>query len=91
MPAGGFRAFFHTRKQSDQFSFLVEGDEGFFPSVPGSNPARLADYQARIVHLMYNTENLSVSGVPRLPHADLVLNTGDNVYTNGAEGSYRDY
>ena len=91
MPAGGFRAFFHTRKQSDQFSFLVEGDEGFFPPVPGSNPARIADYEARIVHLMYNTENLAVAGGPPLPHADLALNTGDNVYTNGAEGSYRDY
>ena len=91
MPGGGFTAFFHTRKQSDQFSFLVQGDEGFFPPVPGSNPARLADYEARIVHLMYGTENLSVFGVPPLPHADLALNTGDNVYTNGAEGSYRDY
>jgi len=91
MPAGGFTAFFHTRKRSDQFSFLVQGDEGFFPPVPGSNPARLADYEARIVHLMYGTENLSISGVPPLPHADLALNTGDNVYTNGAEGSYRDY
>lgn len=91
MPTGGFTAFFHTRKRSDQFSFLVQGDEGFFPPVPGSNPARLADYEARIVHLMYGTENLSFSGVPPLPHADLALNTGDNVYTNGAEGSYRDY
>ena len=91
MPAGGFAAFFHTRKQGDQFSFVVEGDEGFFPPVPGSNPARLADYEARIVHLIYSTENLSVFGVPPLPHADLALNTGDNVYTNGAEGSYRDY
>ena len=91
MPGGGFAAFFHTRKQGDQFSFLVQGDEGFFPPVPGSNPARLADYEARIVHLMYSTESLSVFGVPPLPHADLALNTGDNVYTNGAEGSYRDY
>ncbi|HVH60918.1 MAG TPA: metallophosphoesterase family protein, partial [Candidatus Sulfotelmatobacter sp.] len=91
MPAGGFAAFFHTRKRGDQFSFVVEGDEGFFPPVPGSNPARLADYEARIVHLIYSTENLSVFGVPPLPRADLALNTGDNVYTNGAEGSYRDY
>jgi len=91
MPAGGFTASFHTRKQSDQFSFLVQGDEGFFPPEPGTNPPRLADYEARIVHLMYNTENLSVPGAPELPHADLALNTGDNVYNNGAEGSYRDY
>lgn len=91
MPAGGFTASFHTRKQDDQFSFLVQGDEGFFPPVPNSNPARLADYEARIVHLMYNAQNLSVPGVPELPHPDLALNTGDNVYNNGAEGSYRDY
>jgi hypothetical protein len=91
MPAGGFAAYFHTRKQGNQFSFVVQGDEGFFPPVPGSNPPRLADYEARIVHLMYDTEKLSVPGAPSLPHADLALNTGDNVYTNGAEGSYRDY
>lgn len=76
MPVEGFTAFFHTRKRSDEFSFLVQGDEGFFPPVPGSNPARLADYEARIVHLMYSTENLSISGVPPLPHADLALNIG---------------
>jgi len=91
MPAGGFAASFHTRKQSDQFSFLVQGDEGFFPPLPGSNPPRLANYEARIVHVMYNAENLSVPGTPQLPHPDLALNTGDNVYNNGAEGSYRDY
>jgi hypothetical protein len=91
MPAIGFTASFHSRKRGDQFSFLVQGDEGFFPPVPSSNPARLADFEARIVHLMYNTENLSVPGAPPLPHPDLGLNTGDNVYTNGAEGSYRDY
>lgn len=69
----------------------MQGDEGFFPPVPGSNPLRLADYEARIVHLMYNTENLSVPGAPQLPNPDIALNTGDNVYNNGAEGSYRDY
>lgn len=91
MPAGGFAASFRTRKQSGQFSFLVQGDEGFFPPEPSGNPPLLADYEARIVHLMYNVENLSVPGAPQLPHPDLALNTGDNVYTNGAEGSYRDY
>jgi hypothetical protein len=90
MPRGGFVASFHTRKRGDEFSILVQGDEGFFPVVPGT-PARLADYEARIVHLMYNVANLSVPGVPKLPKPDLALNTGDNVYTNGAEGSYRDY
>ena len=91
MPTGGFTASFHTRKRGDEFSFLVQGDEGFFPAVPNSTPARLSDYEARIVHLMYNVQNLSLPEAPKLPKPDLALNTGDNVYTNGAEGSYRDY
>src|SRR6266403_1484261 len=91
MPASGFAASFRTRKRGDDFSFIVQGDEGFFPVVPGANPPRIADYEARIVHLMYNVQNLSVPGAPKLPKADLALNTGDNVYNNGAEGSYRDY
>ena len=90
MPQGGFAASFHTRKRGD-FSFLVQGDEGFFPVVPGSNPPRIANYEARIVHLMYNVATLSVPGAPKFPKPDLALNTGDNVYTNGAEGSYRDF
>ena len=93
MPPGGFAASFHTRKRGDDFSFLVQGDEGFFPVVPepaGTAP-RIADYEARIVHLMYNVQNLSVPGVPKLPKPDLALNTGDNVYNTGAEGSYRDF
>jgi hypothetical protein len=80
MPPGGFAASFHTRKRGDDFSFIVQGDEGFFPVVPvpaGSAP-RIADYEARIVHLMYNAQNLMVPGVPKLPKADLALNTGDN-------------
>lgn len=91
MPTGGFAASFHTRKLGDEFSFLVQGDEGFFPAVPNTNPPRLSDYEARIIHLMYNVQNLSVPGAPKLPKPDLALNTGDNVYTNGAEGSYRDF
>jgi uncharacterized repeat protein (TIGR01451 family) len=93
MPPRGFAASFHTRKRGDDFSFLVQGDEGFFPVVPvpaGSAP-RIADYEARIVHLMYNVQNLSVPGVPKLPKPDLALNTGDNVYNTGAEGNYRDF
>ena len=91
MPQGGFAASFHTRKRGDDFSFLVQGDEGFFPVVPGSNPPRIANYEGRIVHLMYNVATLSVPGAPKFPKPDLALNTGDNVYTNGAEGSYRDF
>src|ERR1700680_3669150 len=34
MPAGGFAATVHTRTQGPVFSFIVAGDEGFFPVVP---------------------------------------------------------
>jgi len=91
MPSGGFSSHFHTRKRGDEFSFLVQGDEGFFPVEPNSSPLRIADFEARITHLMYNVHHLEVPGVPELPKPDLALNTGDNVYNNGAEGSYRDY
>ena len=91
MPSGGFSATFHTRTRGSVFSFAVVGDEGFFPTVPNSNPARVIDYEARIAHLIYNASNLSVPGVPRLPSANLVLDTGDNVYTVGSEDNYRDF
>jgi uncharacterized repeat protein (TIGR01451 family) len=91
LPSDGFAASFHTRKRGDDFSFLVQGDEGFFPVETNSNPLRFADFEARITHLMYNVHHLEVPGVPHLPKPDLALNTGDNVYNNGAEGSYRDY
>jgi hypothetical protein len=91
LPAGGFVASFHTRKQNGRFSFEVMGDEGFFPALPNSNPARRVNYEARIVHEMYEVHNLSIPGVPQLPKPDLALNTGDNVYFDGAEGSYRDF
>jgi Calcineurin-like phosphoesterase/Purple acid Phosphatase, N-terminal domain/Domain of unknown function DUF11 len=91
MPDGGFAASFHTRTRDDQFSFLVQGDEGFFPVEANSNPLRLADFEARITNLMYNVQNLKVPGAPDLPKPNLALNTGDNVYNNGAEGSYRDF
>ncbi len=89
MSSGGFAASFHTRKHGNEFSFLVQGDEGFFPLEPNS-PLR-ADFEARIIHLMYNVQNLQVPGVPSLPKPDLALNTGDNVYNTGAEGNYRDF
>jgi uncharacterized repeat protein (TIGR01451 family) len=91
MPSGGFTANFHTRTRGPVYSFVVVGDEGFFPAVPNSNPARVIDYEARIAHLIYDTSSLSVPGVPRLPTANLILNTGDNVYTEGSEDNYRDF
>jgi len=81
---------FRTRTKSGQFSFLVEGDEGFFPAEPGS-PATMANFEGRIAHLMYNVQNISLPGQPALPQASLALNTGDNVYNEGSEGSYRDF
>ena len=91
MPAGGFVAAFHTRTRGPVFSFAVTGDEGFFPPVPNSSPAVVVDYEARIAHLIYNVAKLNVPGVPRLPAADFILNTGDNVYTMGSEDNYRDF
>jgi hypothetical protein len=91
MPAPGFAATFHTRTRGPVFSFAVTGDEGFFPAVPSSNPARVVDYEARIAHLIHNVASLNVPGIPRLPAADFVVNTGDNVYTMGSEDNYRDF
>ncbi len=91
LPTDGYVSSFTTRKRNGQFSFEVVGDEGFFQAVPNSNPPRRVNYEARIVHEMYDLHNLSIAGVPQLPSPDLALNTGDNVYFNGAEGSYRDF
>jgi hypothetical protein len=91
LPAQGFTASFKTRTRSQRFSFLVQGDEGFFPVVPNSNPARLANYEARIVHLMFNAHRISLAGEPPRPEPTFALNTGDNVYNVGAEASYRDF
>jgi hypothetical protein len=91
LPADGFTASFRTRTRSHRFSFLVQGDEGFFPAVPNSNPARIANYEARIVHLMFNAHRISLAGEPARPEPNFALNTGDNVYTFGAEASYRDF
>ncbi len=91
MPSSGFTSTFHTRTRGPVFSFVVTGDEGFFPAVPSANPAIVVDYEARIAHLIHNAANLKVPGVPRLPDADFVVNTGDNVYTMGSEDNYRDF
>jgi hypothetical protein len=91
MPSGGFAASFHTRKRGPVFSFAVEGDEGYFPVVPNSTPARIVDYEARIAHIVYNAASIQLSGQPMRPEPDLILNTGDNVYNEGTEDNYRDF
>ena len=91
MPNGGFASSFRTRKRSPVYSFVVVGDEGFFPTVPNSDPALIVDYEARIAHLINNVASLTVTGVPPLPPSDFILNTGDNVYNEGTEDNYRDF
>src|SRR5262249_40666888 len=34
LPAGGYKASFHTRKRGTQLSFQVQGDEGYYPGIP---------------------------------------------------------
>jgi len=94
LPPAGFTGSFHTRKTGAQFSFEVQGDEGFYPGVANQAPL-IVDYQARIIHAMYHVDTLSASGAisglnVTLPHPDLALNTGDNVYTNASDGNYAD-
>lgn len=91
LPKGGFSSSFRTRKRGQVYSFAVEGDEGFFPVVPNADPARVVDYEARIAHLIYNAANISLPNQPSRPDPDFILNTGDNVYNEGSEDSYRDF
>ncbi len=91
LPANGFVSSFHTRKRGNQFSFIVEGDEGMFPATANTNPASMVNYEARINHLMYNSSGVTFPGQPVRPAADFYLNTGDNVYTTGSEDNYRDF
>ena len=91
MPEGGFAASFHTRKRGPVYSFAVEGDEGYFPVVPNSTPAIIVDYEARIAHLIHDAAKISLPNQAPRPEPDFILNTGDNVYTYGSEGSYRDF
>lgn len=89
LPTNGFTASFNTRKTGPVFSFAVEGDEGYFPAVP--NATTIVNYEARIAHLINNISSLSVAGFPGAPSADIILNTGDNIYNQGAEDNYRDF
>ena len=89
LPGNGFTAPFNTRKRSSVFSFAVEGDEGYFPFVP--NASTIVNYEARIAHLIKNVDSLSIAGLPARPAADIILNTGDNIYNTGSEDNYRDF
>jgi uncharacterized repeat protein (TIGR01451 family) len=91
MPAGGFASTFRTRKRGPVFSFVVDGDEGFFPVVPGSTPARIVDFEARIAHEIFDAAHIQLPGEPARPEPDLILDTGDNVYNVGSEDNYRDF
>src|SRR5712692_3738394 len=91
LPQAGFSASFHTRKKGNVFSFEVQGDEGYYPGVPNSTASRIVNYEARIIHTMYNVSSLSLPNQPPLPAPDFALNTGDNVYVQGADSNYRDF
>jgi hypothetical protein len=90
LPAGGFTASFRTRTRRNHFSFQVQGDEGYYPGIPNTNPIHVADYEARIIHTMFNVDKLFLPGEPQLPRPNLALNTGDNVYIDGSDSNYRD-
>jgi uncharacterized repeat protein (TIGR01451 family) len=90
LPTGGFVSSFHTRTMKNRFVFQVQGDEGYYPNIPGTNPPLVANYEARIINTMLNVASLSFPGQPAFRQADLALNTGDNVYITGADGNYRD-
>ena len=90
MPAGGFTASFRTRIRKGHFSFQVQGDEGYYPGIPNTSPILVANYEARIIHIMFDVEKLLFPGQPALPRPDFALNTGDNVYIDGSDSNYRD-
>jgi uncharacterized repeat protein (TIGR01451 family) len=90
LPASGFVSSFHTRTMSDHFVFQVQGDEGYYPNIPGTSPPLTAIYEARIINTMFNVAAVSFPGQPAFRRADLALNTGDNVYVTGADSNYRD-
>jgi uncharacterized repeat protein (TIGR01451 family) len=91
MPGGGFSSSFRSRKRGSSYSFVVVGDEGFFPIVPNSTPPRIVDYVARIAHLIYDAADIPLANQPPRPPAEFILNTGDNVYNEGTEDNYRDF
>jgi len=90
LPTAGFAASFRTRTRHHHFSFQVQGDEGYYPGIPNTNPVHVANYEARIIHTMFNVDKLVVPGVPQLRRPNFALNTGDNVYIDGSDSNYRD-
>src|SRR5215471_1093977 len=90
LPMGGFTSSFHTRTRGNHFVFQVQGDEGYYPNIPGTNPPLTANYEARIINTMFNVAGVSFAGQPAFRRPDLALNTGDNVYITGADSNYRD-
>jgi hypothetical protein len=90
LPAAGFASSFHTRKTGGQFEFQVQGDEGYYPGIPNTNPPLVAIYEARIINTMFNVSSVSFPGQPHFSTPDFALNTGDNIYVTGADDNYRD-
>ena len=90
MPAGGFTASFHTRTKGTHFVFQVQGDEGYYPNIPGTTPPLVANYEARIINTMFNVAGVTFPGQPAFRTPDFALNMGDNVYVTGADSNYRD-
>jgi hypothetical protein len=90
LPASGFTSSFHTRTTSGQFEFQVQGDEGYYPGIPGTNPPLVAIYEARIINTMFNVSGVSFPNQPRFSSPAFALNTGDNIYITGADDNYRD-
>jgi hypothetical protein len=90
LPPDGFTSSFQTRTRGGHFVFQVQGDEGYYPNIPGTNPPLTAIYEARIINTMFNVAGVSFPGQPAFRRPDFALNTGDNVYITGADSNYRD-
>jgi hypothetical protein len=56
-----------------RFVFQVQGDEGYYPNIPGTTPPLVANYEARIINTMWNVSNLSFTGQPAFSRPDLAF------------------
>src|SRR5262249_49002740 len=88
--AGGSAAASLPGTRGGHSASRVRGEEGYSPTLPGTTPPLVANYEARIINTMFNVASLSLPGQPALPPPDLALNAGDNVYITGADSNYRD-